>query len=407
MRSYHTVRFIPHFIQTMPEQKSQTLSQSPPRARYVYIDLLRGWAVFVMIETHVTNTFLVPAIRLQPWFGVLNFINGIVAPSFLFVAGYSFAIVGQRKWNDYLSLNGVFWKQIGRILQIWTVGYALHLPFFSFNKLAFLIGWDEWRSFWPVDVLQCIALSLLLILVFVLMARTHRVFLAILCVAGCGVVFATPFMSTLNVDTVLSLPFSSYINALHGSLFPVFPWMSFVLFGGVAGQLFSFLKPKMPEEIFFRGIFAAGIALVVLSIVANVQPVNVFPSHDFWTASPEFVFIRIGIVLVILSTLWFWERTAHSGKSIVSLLGSESLVTYTGHLLVIYGLFIKGDSLAIIIGATRSIPEVAGMTILLIGAMAGVAYIWNSLKKKSMLYARVLQYSILAVVLLVFFTKPY
>jgi hypothetical protein len=82
-------------------------------------------------------------------------------------------------------------------------------------------------------------------------------------------------------------------------------------------------------------------------------------------------------------------------------------VTYTGHLLVIYGLFFKGDSLAIIIGATRSVPEVAGMTILLIGAMAGIAYVWNSLKKKSMLYARVLQYSILAIVLFVFFTKPY
>ncbi len=398
---------IPLYIHTMSQLDSQTLSQPLPKPRYVYIDLLRGWAVLVMIETHVTNTFLIPAIRFQPWFGVLNFINGIVAPSFLFVAGYSFAIVGQRKWKDYLSFNGVFWKQIGRILQIWAVGYALHLPFFSFHKLAYLIGWDEWTSFWPVDVLQCIAVSLVLMLLLVVIARNHRVFLALLCVAGCAVAFASPFMSTKNVDSMLSLPFSSYINSLHGSLFPVFPWMSFVLFGGATGELFAFLKAKMPEGKFFTGVFAAGIALVALSIIANLQPIMVFPPHDFWTASPEFLFIRLGIVLIILSTLWLWERAAHAGKSIVSLLGSESLVTYSGHLLVIYGLFIKGDSLAIIIGATRSIPEVAGMTILLIGAMAGIAYVWNSLKKKSMLYARVLQYSILAVVLLVFFTKPY
>ena len=391
----------------MIQKGSQTLSQPLPKARYVYIDLLRGWAVLVMIETHVTNTFLVPAIRFQPWFATLNFINGIVAPSFLFVAGYSFAIVGQRKWNDYLSFNGVFWKQVGRILQIWAVGYALHLPFFSFHKLAFLIGWDEWTSFWPVDVLQCIAVSLLLMLLLVLIARNHRVFLILLCVSGCVVAFASPFVSTMNVDRALSLPFSNYINSVHGSLFPVFPWMSFVLFGGAAGELFGFLKTKMPEGKFFMRVFAVGIALIFLSIIANLQPMKVFPPHDFWTASPEFFFIRMGIVLIILSTLWLWERAAHSGKSVVSLLGSESLVTYTGHLLVIYGLFIKGDSLAIIIGATRSIPEVAGMTILLIGAMAGIAYVWNSLKKKSMLYARVLQYSILAVVLLVFFTKPY
>lgn len=360
-----------------------------------------------MIETHVTNAFLIPAIRLAPWFGTLNFINGIVAPSFLFVAGYAFAIVGQRKWNDYLSFNSIFWKQCGRILQIWVVGYALHLPFFSFHKLAFLIGWNEWNSFWPVDVLQCIAVSLLLMLLLVLIMKTQRLFFIWLCVVGFAVAFTTPYMSTKNVDGILSLPFSTYINSIHDSLFPIFPWMSFVLFGGVTGQLFIFCRESIPEGKFFNGIFAAGIALIVLSIASNLQPLMIFPPHDYWTASPEFLFIRLGVVLMILSTLWWWEHVAHSGKSIVSLLGSESLVTYTGHLLVIYGLFIKGDSLAIIIGATRSVPEVAMMAVLLIGAMAGSAYIWNSLKKKSMLYARVLQYSILAVVLFVFFTKPY
>ena len=391
----------------MSQPVPSSLPSLQPKQRYVYIDLLRGWAVLVMIETHVTNAFLIPTIRLQPWFGTLNFINGIVAPSFLFVAGYAFAIVGQRKWQDYLSLNGILWKQLGRILQIWAVGYALHLPFFSFNKLAFLIGWDEWRSFWPVDVLQCIAVSLLLMLAFVLIARTHRTFLILLGVAACAVAFASPFASTWNVDRMVSLPFSNYVNALHGSLFPVFPWMSFVLFGGAAGELFAIFRSKNVEEKFIFGTFGIGMLLIVLAVAAHVQPVTIFPPHDFWTASPEFLFIRLGIVLIILATLWFWERAAHSGKSIVSLIGSESLVTYTAHLLVIYGLFIHGESLSLIIGMTRSVPEVAGMAVLLIGAMAGLAYIWNSLKKKSMFYARVLQYSILGIVLLVFFTKPY
>jgi len=391
----------------MTQPASPSPAQPLPKQRYVYIDLLRGWAVLVMIETHVTNAFLIPSVRLQPWFAVLNFINGLVAPSFLFVAGYAFTIVGHRKWQDYLSFNVVFWKQLGRIVQIWAVGYALHLPFFSFHKLAFLIGWDEWTSFWPVDVLQCIAVSLLLMLAFVLIARTHRTFLVFLCAAACAVACASPFMSTWNIDRMLSLPFSSYINALHGSLFPVFPWMSFVLFGGATGELFAIFRSKNLEEKFFFGTFGIGMLLIVLAVAAHVQPLTIFPPHDFWTASPEFLFIRLGIVLILLATLWFWERAAHSGRSIVSLIGSESLVTYTAHLLVIYGLFIHGDSLSIIIGTTRSVPQVAGMAFLLIGAMAGLAYIWNSLKKKSMFYARVLQYSILGVVLLVFFTKPY
>ena len=390
---------------TQPNISTQSLAS--PKPRFVYIDLLRGWAVFVMIETHVTNAFIQAPIRLEPWFGILNFINGIVAPSFLFVAGYAFALVGDRKWKDYLSFNWVFWKQVGRIVQIWAIGYALHLPFFSFNKLAFLIGWDEWNSFWPVDVLQCIAVSLLVMLVLVVLARSHRTFFISLCILAGAIVFATPMMSTMNVDRALSLPFSSYVNAIHGSLFPIFPWMSFLLFGGVTGQAYVFLKGKVSGTDFFKFVFLLGIALIALSIMARLLPFTIYPPHEFWVASPEFVFIRLGIVLIILAGLWFWEERYHSGRSIVSLLGSESLVTYTLHLLVIYGMFFGGNNLSSIIGTTRSVPEVALMSVLLIAAMGAVAYVWNSLKKKSMLYARVLQYSILAAVLLVFFTKPY
>jgi hypothetical protein len=211
----------------------------------------------------------------------------------------------------------------------------------------------------------------------------------------------------MNVDGVLSLPYASYVNALHGSLFPIFPWMSFVMLGGVLGQLYVLLKEKVAEERFFKSVLLAGAACITAAVIADVLPLNIYPPHDYWLANPGFVFARVGIVLIILATLWFWERTTHSGKSIVSLLGSESLVTYTGHLLIIYGLFFNDKSLSMIIGNTRSLPQVLGMTILLIATMTSTAYVWNSLKKKSMLYARVLQYSILLVVLYVFFTKPY
>ena len=391
----------------MSQPQSQPKPQTQSKPRYVYIDLLRGWAVFVMIEVHVTNTFMLPQIRLEPWFACLNFINGLVAPSFLFVAGYAFAIVADRKWKDYLSFNAVFWKQVGRILQIWAIGYALHLPFFSFHKLAFLIGWDEWTSFWPVDVLQCIALSLLVMLVLVVAARTQRLYFGLLVLLAAIVSFSTPEVSTLNVDNWLSLPFSSYVNTLHSSLFPLFPWMSFLLFGGVAGQCYLFSKGRIPEGVFFKYVLFGGIGLIVLSIVARILPWTLYPPHDFWVASPEFLFIRLGIVIIILSSLWFWEHRFKSQRSLVSLLGSESLVTYTLHLIVIYGMIFGGNNLSSIIGQTCSVPEIAGMSALLIAAMGGTAFVWNSLKKKSMLHARVLQYSILGVLLLVFFTKPY
>jgi len=59
-----------------------------PSRRCDWIDQLRGWAVLVMIEVHCTNLWL--ELRLRPeW---LNYINGLVAPSFLMAAGFSLVL---------------------------------------------------------------------------------------------------------------------------------------------------------------------------------------------------------------------------------------------------------------------------------------------------------------------------
>ncbi|HMD13095.1 MAG TPA: heparan-alpha-glucosaminide N-acetyltransferase domain-containing protein, partial [Bacteroidota bacterium] len=61
-------------------------------SRLEFIDLLRGWAVFVMIETHVFNALLLPQLKEETFFKILTFVNGLVAPSFLFCAGLALAI---------------------------------------------------------------------------------------------------------------------------------------------------------------------------------------------------------------------------------------------------------------------------------------------------------------------------
>jgi len=59
-----------------------TAPAKPPR--YGFIDLLRGFALVVMIETHVSNAYLPLASRKgSEFFFGLSFINGLVAPAFL------------------------------------------------------------------------------------------------------------------------------------------------------------------------------------------------------------------------------------------------------------------------------------------------------------------------------------
>jgi uncharacterized membrane protein len=91
------------------------VSEPPQRStRFEFIDLLRGWSVFVMIETHVFNAILLPELKDQTPFKILTFINGLVAPSFLFCAGMALAVTLQRKWDVYTNLQRPLWRYLFR-----------------------------------------------------------------------------------------------------------------------------------------------------------------------------------------------------------------------------------------------------------------------------------------------------
>ncbi len=375
-----------------------------PKQRFVYIDLLRGWAVLVMIEVHVVNAFLLPEVREAAWFPILNFINGLVAPSFLFVSGYAFVLVAQRKWDDYLRGTPVLWKQIARMLQILAVGYALHIPVFSYSALSQL-PWEGWAIFWKIDVLHAIAVSLLVLLGLVLVLRDRKRFLPGMAVVALAVIYGTPYLYDRNIDHLLPVPLANYLTAAHGSLFPLLPWMGFALCGGVTAQLTVVWKDRLGDRRMFFLIFLAGMVFIGIPLLMDFIPYTFLPAHEYGRANPGFFFLRLGIVLMLLSVLWFWEQRYRSGRSMVSVVGSESLVAYAGHLLVIYGEFFNARSANIIIGETRTITEVIGMTAVLIAATIAVSYVWHRIKNWSMFYARVLMLSILIVVIIFFFIQ--
>ena len=99
------------------------------KVRFIFVDFLRGWALLVMFEVHIFNVTLLPHLKDTGWFNFLNFINGLVAPSFLFISGFAFMLSTKGKVEDLRKIDYAFWKKIGRIVLIFLAGYALHLPY--------------------------------------------------------------------------------------------------------------------------------------------------------------------------------------------------------------------------------------------------------------------------------------
>src|SRR5512132_1090749 len=72
-----------------------SLSQPSPQARVRAFDWLRGLAALVMVETHAM-VLLRKELLATHVAGVLDCVNGLVAPSFIFAAGVSLALVQVR-----------------------------------------------------------------------------------------------------------------------------------------------------------------------------------------------------------------------------------------------------------------------------------------------------------------------
>jgi uncharacterized membrane protein len=383
-----------------------------PSRRLAFIDLLRGWAVIVMIETHVFNATILKTISASAPFEVLTFINGLVAPSFLFASGMAYAVTTRRKLPSYLHFGPPLFKQLGRLLFILAIGYALHLPKFNLRQLLAGVSEEQWLVFFQADVLQCIAVCLLFLQVLLLMLRTERRLYLAISVISVIVLLVTPLMWGSDLLLVFPAPLAAYMNGLHFSLFPLFPWSVFLFAGAIAGYLFSEaregpLSPGSPRAtgVLTKRFAGAGIGLLALSLV--LMPLGgLYPTYDYWRFSPGFVLLRLGIVFFLCAVMfWYEQRNGVGPRSPVALMGRESLLVYATHLLLIYGNF-GTFNFRIWAGQALGYAEAAMWTVLLLVLMLVLAYGWDRVRRADPWMKRWIQLTVLAVFVGVFLFGP-
>ncbi len=368
-----------------------------PSKRLAFIDLLRGWAVIVMIETHMMNATIIPELRDTALFDVINFINGLVAPSFLFASGMAYAVTTRRKIDSYLSFGFPLFQQFGRLVLVLLIGYGLHLPRFHLYKITHEVEPREWLVFFQADVLQCIAVSLLVLQILLVILRTERRLYLAAAVLAFAMLFATPLMWGYDFLAIFPAPIAAYMNGLHYSLFPLFPWAVFLFAGAIAGYVFADWRAAAGEtgaEKFTalapRRFLLVGGGLMLISF-PFMTLAWVYPTYDYWGFSPSFVMLRIGIVLLLCALMYWYEtRKGVAPASPVTLIGRESLLVYSVHLLLIYGKF-SGFTFRIWVDNTFGYGEVLLWTGMLLLLMYGLALGWEWIKGKGERWRRGVQ----------------
>ena len=176
-----------------------------PSKRCDWIDQLRGWAVIVMIEVHAVNVWLHAGLR-PDW---LNYLNGLVAPSFTLAAGYSLVISTFRTDGTLRP----FWPDTARRLGfILLCAYALHAPGITAADWTVLNTAQKAREIFKIDVLQCIVYSLLILHLLARLVRNPRIFTGLALVIAVFVPLLSPHLWAGGVADGLWLPVRGLFN---------------------------------------------------------------------------------------------------------------------------------------------------------------------------------------------------
>jgi len=358
--------------------------QSEKKTRHLFIDLYRGWAIIIMIETHIVNEMLVTSFQKNSWSFLLNYMNGMVAPSFLFISGFSFFLA--------ISKKPAILKTLKKILFVWIIGYALHLPYYSFKKIFWELSYDRYLSFIQVDVLHCIAAGWLIMLIASLIIRSSKGYFIFLWIAAIGIVTLAPFIWKTDFGKFVPIPVAAYFNKQYNSLFPLFPWVAFMLFGGIIAHIFTKVIKKEKEKPFIRNLFIIGIILVALFfIVFHVFSRYIRIPMD-WTIKPDFFTLRLGSVFLLFCILWYYEQKRSIKSKILLYSSREALTIYVWHLLFLFSFNFAGKTLSQTFYKSLVLWQCAIASIALIILMFAIALLWSLLKNRFYPLSRLLFY---------------
>jgi uncharacterized membrane protein len=350
------------------------------KKRALFLDLLRGIVLLIMIEVHVFNELLIPSIKEERWFYFLNFINGLVAPSFLFVSGLVFILSIQKGVDELRKFGNVFWKKTGRIFLILIAGYSLHLPHFSLSKIINNPTQQVLNNLFTVDVLQCIAVGLLFLLFARIVLKNENLFYTFIAVSLLAVLILSPIAWKTDFTEVLPLGIASYFNRMNGSLFPVLPWFNFLLTGALVSKFYVKAKEKNEEKKFAKNLLAFGVIAFAVSFIL----LNYFPHlvrRDI-IPNPFFFIERLGVVLTLLAGCWFYLEKSTKHVGFILDVSRESLLVYWLHLQLIYRNVLGGESLVTLFGKKLNLLEASIVTIILAILMIFAAKGWSWLKIK-------------------------
>ncbi|NJB71018.1 putative membrane protein [Saonia flava] len=287
------------------------------KGRLHFIDAMRAWAILMMLQGHFVASLLSNDYKNKDFFlfSVWDYFRGITAPVFFAVSGFVFTFILLKKHSLGIR-NPRVKKGFIRGLQLMGIGYLLQL-----NFKGLLQGTIN-DKFYIVHVLQCIGLSIVLIvIIYLLTYKTKKiVFPLILLNISLGLLLFKFKLEKWDYSFMPTI-FNNYFTVKNGSVFTIIPWFAYATFGGFLSVLFNRFNGK---KSFYRDII---LAMIIIGSIL------IFSSYTI--LDNNYALARLGDVLFVFTFFLLFRN--HLKHPLLFKIGQKTLSLYVVHSIILYG----------------------------------------------------------------------
>ncbi len=319
-----------------------------------------------MLQGHAFHAFTKPELRSTGAYVGSQFVGGMPPAIFLFLVGVTLAFL-----LDSRERKGV--PAWGRVLAgVKRAGYLLAIAFlFRLQLWAFAWPNSPWTDLLRVDILNAMALAVAVMSIMGVFQTAERIRLC--AVLGLAIAAASPLVSQL--EWLGAHPLIKAYVAPDFLSFGFFPWASFVAFGMSAGSILRLARGEQVER-FMEWSALLGFGLILAGQYFSEFPYSVYPKAEFWLDSPWLVLMKLGVILLILSFAFIWNKYVAAEKwSWIRQFGLTSLLVYWVHIELVYGRWLWFWKENLTIGQT--VAAAAGLILLML-ALSTVRTQWKN-----------------------------
>ena len=290
-----------------------------------------------MVEAHTLDAWTRAVERNTTSFRDAQILGGFAAPLFLWLAGVGVVLSASRTAERRGS-------RVSAVDAICRRGLEIFLLAFLFRLQSFVLspGGDPLLLF-RVDILNVMGPAIVLSGVMWGIAgsarSTARLVVAYASAAAI-VALLTPLVRASAMVDLLPIWVQWYLRpAGVYTLFTMFPWGGFVFAGGAVGALLVAAPGGELERRLHWWLAPVGLALTAAGFYAAALP-SLYRQSSFWTTSPAFFLIRIGVMVAALSAIYALAQLFDRGGIALPRLerfGRSSLFVYWIHVELVYG----------------------------------------------------------------------